>query len=200
MPPRVSPASSSTTIKPGYLPRVSPLAASPASVSTIKPGGSVSHNPVPLPNLPSKPATLLSPREQFAKFYGFTLPPPPPYPEDSVPVKPNLFAKNSASINFFSSPSVSGGGGGPTCNNCHQNLLPLDSDQLIAQFNAQFVRTPTRMQSASSRKAAPFQVAGGSIPMHPNSVHSDQQAFKWMTLRHRTFTSRLQYILLNAHL
>jgi hypothetical protein len=206
MPAGASPASntSTVTVKPGYPPqRAPPLATSPASVSTIKPGVSVSHNTIPscrpLPKSPPKPATPLSPREQFAKFYGFTLPPPPPQSESSVPgfldveqVKGDPFTiANSSSTSPFSSPSR--WENGPTCASSFAPpfLLPLDSGELLARFNDQFVRARNRMQSAPSslRKAAPFTGEGVPCPMPSNGVHSDRQVFKWVTLRHPSFTS-----------
>jgi len=127
-----SPASLSTTIKPGH----PPLAVSPGSVSTIKPGALVPHNTIPptfqeyTAKTPPKLAKPLSPTEPFAKSYGFILPPPPAdfldieYLEGG-PIKPihSTIANPSSTAPFSSSsPSEGWNNNGPLHNHRHQKL------------------------------------------------------------------------------
>jgi hypothetical protein len=154
----ISPDWLSTTVKPGYL--VSALAVSPASVSTIKPGVLVSLNTTPPEPAQSKP---LSPREKFAEFYGFTLPPPPPVDSESLYigymdgglVKPNPFTSENPSTSGFR-PLAEGRarGNGPTCNYCHQKLN--NNPSLRAQFPGRPVLLPHPSRASSFEPTYPL--------------------------------------------
>ena len=81
LPPAPPPSPSRLRIKAGG------LVSGTGRLKHVKRRQSSNHHQQPIPQqqppTPPQPAHPLTPREQFAQFYGFTLPPPPPVPEDT---------------------------------------------------------------------------------------------------------------------
>jgi hypothetical protein len=113
----------------------------------IQPDGSVSglrekkcskHRDLSLLQAQSSESHPLTPREHFAQFYGFTLPPPSPQSGDSngYPCEYEGVIIQSRA-NFVSPPT-------PT------SPLLCDSDELLAKFHKLFVHSQTQVSTTTS--------------------------------------------------
>jgi len=158
---------SASTIKPSYY---HPSRASLDTVSTAKPAafvlGNEHHKSEPQRQTPSRPAKPLSPREEFAKYYGFTLPPLPPQQDDPIATRYPY---------------------------THPSPFLLGNDELIAKFNDQFVHS--RMQSGlspKSKSALRKKALSGTGSLLKSNAHASdrQQVFTWVTLSQPSFISR----------
>lgn len=159
-----SPASLSKTVKQSDF--LSPFPASRISVSTVKPKGLAFRKDTPSnPKAPHELAQL-SPREQFARYYGFSLPPPPPRP-DGDPV-----INYSHKVSSVAAP-----------------FPPPSELQLLAKFNEQFVHSQMRLRSV--RRETPSSI--GRFSLTPSNR---RDVFTWVTLQQPSFTSRPPYMLL----
>jgi hypothetical protein len=119
----------------------------------IQPDGSVSslrekktlqtQRPLPGPSRKPKPTSSeshpLTPREHFAQFYGFTLPPPSPLSGDSngYPCENEGGIIQSSRANFVSPPT-------PT------SPLLCDNDELLEKFHKLFVHSQTQVSTTTS--------------------------------------------------